>query len=247
MIDRFKEPSMIKINPSVLIFLDILTTLLVIIAIAMVFFYAPVEAVMGDVQKVFYFHVASLWVGMLGFLVAAAASIFYLRTNRNIWDLIAVSSVEISLVFFLTGIITGSIWARPVWNTWWTWDPRLTSAAIVELVYAAYIILRQSIETPGKQARFAAVYAIAAFISVPLTFISIRLLRTIHPVVIGDISASITGSFDMTPAMLQTFFMSLIAFSFLFVDLLWHRVILETLKETVGDLGMAVGRPKGGW
>src|SRR4030042_1369982 len=141
MIDRFKEPSMTKLNPSFLILLDILTTLLVVIAITMVFSYAPVEAVMGDVQKVFYFHVASLWVGMLGFLAAAAASIFYLRTNRNIWDLIAVSSVEISLVFFLTGIITGSIWARPVWNTWWTWDPRLTSAAIVELVYAAYIIL----------------------------------------------------------------------------------------------------------
>jgi heme exporter protein C len=223
---------MIKPNPSMLIFLDILTTLLIAIAAALVFFYAPVEAVMGAVQKVFYFHVASLWVGMLGFLVAAAASIFYLHTNRNKWDLIAVSSIEISLVFFFTGIITGSIWARPVWNTWWTWDPRLTSAAIVELVYTAYFILRQSIESPEKQARFAAVYAIAAFVSVPITFISIRLLRTIHPVVIGNITASITGTFDMMPAMLQTFFVSLLAFSFLFVDLLWHRIRLGELRET---------------
>ncbi len=225
-----------KSNFSLLVFLDILTALLILTAAGLVFFYAPLEVVMGAVQKVFYFHVATLWVGMLGFLAAGLASILYLRTSREKWDLVAVSSIEISLVFFLTGIMTGSIWARPVWNTWWTWDPRLTSAAIVELIYAAYFILRQSIESPEKQARFAAVYAIAAFISVPMTFESIRLLRTIHPVVIGNISTAVMGTFDMAPAMLHTFIAGLVAFTFLFVVLLWHRVLLGEMRVQVDTL-----------
>lgn len=222
---------MSKSNPFLLTCLDVITTLLVATAACLVFFYAPLEAVMGAVQKVFYFHVSTLWVGMLGFLAAAIASVNYLRTGAERWDHTAVSAIEISLVFFLSGIITGSIWARPVWNTWWTWDPRLTSAAIVELVYAAYFILRQSLESRARQARFAAVYAIAAFVSVPMTFVSIRMLRTIHPVIIGELTANIAGTFDITPAMLYTFIFSLVAFTFLFADLLWHRILLGQLQE----------------
>ena len=90
------------------------------------------------------------------------------------------------MVFMLIAIITGSIWARPIWNTWWTWDPRLTTATIMELIYAAYLMLRQGIEDPDRRARFGAVYAIIGFLSVPLTFFSIRIFRTIHPVVIGS-------------------------------------------------------------
>lgn len=220
-----------KSNPFLLTCLDIVTALLVALAAGMVFFYAPLEAIMGAVQKVFYFHVSTLWVGMLGFLVAGVASVVYLRNAHEIWDRMAVAAIEISLVFFLTGIITGSIWARPVWNTWWTWDPRLTSAAIVELVYAAYFILRQSVESRDKRARFAAVYAIAAFLSVPLTFFSIRMLRTIHPVIIGSMPTNIAGTFDMTSGMLLTFIVSLFAFTLLFVDLLWHRILLGDLEE----------------
>ncbi|NIW10803.1 MAG: hypothetical protein GWN33_09710 [Gammaproteobacteria bacterium] len=145
------------------------------------------------------------------------------------------SAIEISLVFFLIAIISGSIWARPTWNTWWTWDPRLTTAAIVELVYAAYLMLRQGIEDPDRRARFGAVYAILGFVSVPLTFISIRLLRTIHPVVIGG-ETSGEGSFDMTAKMSQTFFFSLFTFSVFFVDLLWHRIRMGQLQDKVEQL-----------
>ena len=134
-------------------------------------------------------------------------------------------------------IVTGSIWARPAWNTWWTWDVRLTTAAIVELVYAAYMMLRQGIDDPDKRARFGAIYAIVAFISVPLTFMSIRVVdRTIHPTVIGSGEPNAQGDFDMTPRMLQTFLFSLFAFSVLFVDLFWHRVRLGLLAEKVDQL-----------
>jgi heme exporter protein C len=226
-------------KPRLLTILDIITVALFAVAVLAVFAYAPMEKTMGQVQRVFYFHVATAWVGMLGFLVAAGAGVAYLRTPSRKWDITEVAAVEISLVFFCIAIITGSIWARPVWNTWWTWDPRLTTAAIVVLVYAAYMMLRQGIEDPDRRARFGAVYALVAFISVPLTFISIRLLRTIHPVILGSGGGS-EGSFNMAPKMLQTFLFSLLVFSVLFADLLWHRVRLGKLADEVEQLKLMV-------
>jgi len=227
-------------KPRLLSALDALTALLFVAAVGLVFFYAPTEAVMGNVQKVFYFHVATAWVGMLGFMVAMAVGIVYLRTQDMKWDVVGLASIEISLVFFFIAIVMGSIWARPIWNTWWTWDPRLTTATIVELVYTAYLMLRQGIEDPERRARLGAVYAIAGAVSLPLTFISIRLLRTIHPVVIGDSDPGAEGGFDMTPKMLQTFFFSLFTFSVVFADLLWRRVRQGKLAAKVEQLRMKV-------
>jgi heme exporter protein C len=227
-------------KPRLLKILDIVTILLFIAAVAAVFFYAPLEAVMGQVQRVFYFHVANAWVGMLGFLVAAIAGVVYLRKGDRKWDIVGLAAIEISFVFFFTAIVSGSIWARGTWGTWWTWDPRLTTAAICELVYAAYFMLRSGIEDPDRRARFGAVYAIISFISVPLTFISIRIFRTIHPVLIGNSSAGAEGTFDMTTKMLQTFMFSLLTFSFIFADLLWHRIRLGSLADKVENLRLKV-------
>ena len=213
--------------------LDAVTMVLFLISLWMVFFYAPLEKVMGAVQRVFYYHVGTAWVGMLGFAVAMIAGVAYLRTGSRKWDIVGLAAVEISLVFFLIAIIMGSIWARPIWNAWWTWDPRLTTATIVELVYAAYLLLRQGIEDPDRRARFGAVYAILGFVSVPLTFLSIRIFRTIHPVVIGNSDPTATGSFDMSSAMLQTFLSGLFTFSLIFVDLLWHRIRMGKLADKV--------------
>jgi heme exporter protein C len=223
-------------KPRLLSVLDWVTVLAVLSAAGLVFFYAPLEAMMGAVQKVFYFHVATAWVGMLGFLVAAVAGVIYLQKGNLDWDIVGFGAVEISVVFFLVAIILGSIWARPIWNTWWTWDPRLTTAAVVELIYAAYLLLRQGIDDPERRARFSAIYAVFGFISVPLTFISIRLLRTIHPVVIGGTEAASQGGFNMDSSMLLVFFFSLAAFSVLFADLLWHRTRLGKLQSSVVSL-----------
>lgn len=223
-------------KPRLLKTLDIVTVLLLLLATGMVFLYAPMEIRMGQVQRVFYFHVASAWVGMLGFLVAAIAGIGYLRTGRRSWDNISLAAVEISVVFLLIAIVMGSIWARPVWNTWWTWDPRLTTTTIMVLIYAAYLMLRSGIEDPDRRARFGAVYAIVGFVSVPLTFLSIRIFRTIHPIVIGSGDPTADGSFDMTSRMLHTFIFSLIVFSILFVDMLWHRTRLGSLADKVEQL-----------
>ena len=213
--------------------LDVVTIIFLVAASAMVFLYAPLEKTMGAVQRVFYFHVSVGWTGMLGFLVALVAGIVYLRTHDRKWDISGLAGIEIGLVFMLVNIVTGSIWAYPAWNTWWTWDPRLTTATIMELAYAAYLMLRSGMEDPERRARFGAVYAIIAFVSVPLTFFSIRLWNTIHPVVIGSNEAGATGAFSMAPKMTQTFMFSLLTFSIVFADLYWHRYRLGRLADEV--------------
>jgi heme exporter protein C len=200
-------------------------------ALYMVWIYAPREVMMGEVQRVFYFHVAAGWVGALAFLVTAIAGAIYLLRGETRWDQLALSSVEIGVVFVLINIVSGSIWAKPIWGTWWTWDPRLITATIMELIYVAYLMLRQGIDDPHQRARFGAVYGIAGFISVPITFLSIRLLRTIHPLVLGGEGGSLAGSFNMEPPMLLAFTISLLAFTFVFVTLLWHRYRLQLRAE----------------
>ncbi len=227
-------------QPRVLKVLTLLSALLVPVAFFMSMFYAPLEKVMGAVQRVFYFHVATAWVGMLGFIVAAVVAVIYLRTQDMKWDVVGVAAVELSLVFFFIAIVLGSIWARPIWGTWWTWEPRLTTAAILEMVYLAYLLLRQGIEDPERRARFGAVYTLLGGISVPLTFISIRIFRTIHPVVIGDANAQAQGGFSMSPAMLQTLLFSIAVFSIVFVTLFWHRIRLGQFADKVEQLKLKV-------
>lgn len=217
--------------------LNILTALLMMAATAMVFFYAPIEKTMGNVQRIFYFHVPSLWVAGLAFLLTLVAGILYLRSNDLKWDRVAAASVELGLVFTMMGTLTGAIWARPIWNTWWTWDPRLTTVTITWLVYVAYMMLRAGLTDPDRRARFAAVYGIVAFVSVPLTYFSIQLTRSIHPVVFGpnNPEAQGTGS-ALTPAMRATFFFCLFAFTVLYANLTWNRLRLERLAERVEKL-----------
>jgi heme exporter protein C len=227
-------------KPTLLLALDIVSVLLLAVATYLALVFAPTEAVMGAVQRVFYFHVASAWVGMMGFVAAGVAGVIYLRTHNDKWDILEVAAAEISLVFFFITIVLGSIWARPVWNTWWTWDPRLTTAAIVELIYLAYFMLRQGIEDPDRRARFGAVYTLLGAISVPVTFLSIRLFRTIHPVVVGSGSAEAQGGFNMTSNMLVAFMFALFAFTVIFIDLLWNRVRLGRLQQKVDQLKLDV-------
>jgi heme exporter protein C len=223
-------------KPAALKILDIVSVLLFAAAAYLALVYAPEEAVMGNVQRVFYFHVATAWVGLLGFVAAAGTGIVYLVKKDLKWDRVEVAAVEISTVFFFITIVLGSIWARPAWGTWWTWDPRLTTAAITELIYIAYFMLREGIEDPDRRARFGAVYTLLGGISAPITFMAIRLFRTIHPVIIGNQSAAAQGGFDMTSGMKIAFFFALFAFTVIFVDLFWNRIRLGDLQDKVEQL-----------
>lgn len=223
-------------KPRALTVLDVVSFALMAVATWMVFFYAPMEKTLGQVQRVFYFHVSTGWLGMLAFIAAAVAGLIYLFRPNKKWDVFAVACVELGLIYSFVNIASGSIWARPSWNTWWTWDPRLVTATIMELIYLAYLLLRQGIEDPERRARFGAIYSLLGSVTVPLTYFSIRIWRTLHPVVIGSGDPSAQGSFDMTRPMVWTLLVSLLAFTIFGFSLLWHRVRLGWLSEKVEQL-----------
>jgi heme exporter protein C len=214
--------------------------LAVIIALGMVFLYAPREVTMGEVQRIFYFHVASAWVGFFGFFVTFLAGIGYLVTGKRRWDIVGLSSVEVGLTFITMTVVTGSLWAKPVWGAFWTWEPRLTISAVQLLVYIAYGMLRASLESPEQKARFAAVYGIVAFVTVPLSWSAIRWWRTIHP----DI---LTGGEGMavTPRMTQTLLVTIAAFTLLYAMLLRLRVSLERASDQLAELRLRLERKSG--
>ena len=202
----------------------------VFIALMMVFFYAPREATMGDVQRIFYFHVASAWVGFFAFFVTFVAGIGYLGRGERRWDILALSSVEVGLTFITMTVATGALWARPAWGTFWTWEPRLTISAVQLLIYVSYLMLRAAIDSPERKARFAAVYGIVAFISVPINFVAIRMWRTQHPLMFGGEQGGLGSN------MMFAFFFSLITFTVWYVTLMWHRIRLERFRDNVEQL-----------
>ncbi len=221
-----------------------LTGLLITVGVYLSMLWAPTAVNMPTeaerfAQRIFYFHVAAGWVGYLAFGVTAVASILYLLKRQRRFDNLAVSSAEIGVVFTAANLVSGSVWARPTWGTWWSWDdPRLTLAAIVLLVYIAYLMLRNAIDDPERRARLSSIYGIVGFLSVPLSFLSVRIWRTIHPAVIGTTSETAQGGFDMSGNMVVVLLFSIFTFSLLYAVLLHYRLKLEDMREQVEDLKM---------
>jgi heme exporter protein C len=184
---------------------------------------------MGVIQKIFYIHVPSAFLAYLAFFITFIASIFYLYRKDPKWDTVAHCAVETGVIFCTIVLVTGPIWAKPIWNVWWTWDPRLTTTLILWFTYVAYLMLRRSVKE-NQRANLAAVFGIIGFINVPITFFSIRLWRTIHPVIIT--SRGLNMSWPMKFSLIIT----LIAFCFLFFSLLISRIRLERLKMRIAEI-----------
>ena len=214
--------------------LTIAVVVLFAIAIYMDLFWVGPEKTQGEAQRIFYVHLGSFLGSFIAFTGTVIAGLAYLRTRNPKWDTFGLANVEIGLGFSALTIVTGSIWARPIWNTWWTWEPRLTSVAIMWLAYAAYIMLRSGIEDPERRRRFAAVYGIVAFASVLFTIIIIRVRPdTIHPVVAGPTQSDPEGSFDVTGRIRDTLFFNLFTFAMITAVLVWYRIRLENLSNSV--------------
>jgi len=200
-------------------------------ALFLVFLVAPREAVMGDVQRIFYFHVPAAWVGYLALFVSFAASLLYLLRRESRWDRLALCSAEIGLVFITQGIITGSFWAKATWGVWWTWEPRLTTSAVLWAIYASYLTLRRAMDEQDRRARVAAVYSVLGFVAVPINFMAIRWWRTVHPLVFEG------GGSNLSPAMLRVLIFSVVAFTLFYLTVLSFRLRLEWTHEQVEQLG----------
>lgn len=216
-----------------------------LVSLLMIFFYAPTERTMGHVQRIFYFHVGSAWVAAVAFFMALLGGVMYLRRPSRSWDTISLASVEIGLTFTTMTIISGSVWARPAWNTWWIWSARLTSITVMWLVYVAYFMLRGAIEDEEKRSRFAAVYVIASFVTVIVTYLSIRFLRDIHPVLIGEPSEAAEGLQEFAGGLESaqmgiTVTVATITFSLLYLAWLFNRMRLQRMLDEASSLKMHV-------
>jgi len=206
--------------------LAIATVVTLTAALALVFFYAPLDADQGFVQKIFYVHVPMAIVALGGFVFGGICAIAYLRTRDRKWDLRSYVAIHLSLILGLGVLVTGSIWARASWGHWWVWDePTLVSFLIIFLLYACYQPLRFSIEDPDRQARYAAVFAILAGAFVPLNFLAVRLAQSLtHPRVLGT-----TGG-DMPGSMRLTFLIALAGMVLLFVTLWKYEIAAKQAR-----------------
>lgn len=196
--------------------------------LAAIFFWVPTEEFQGIVQRIFYVHVPAAWVAYLAFAVVLVASIAYLRSSSPRWDAVARSSAEVGLVFAAINMITGMLWGRPIWGTFWTWDARLTSMFVLVLIYLGYVILRSLATDPARGARIGAVIGIVGFVDVPLVHFSVRWFRTLHPaptVVLPESSP------QLPTEMLITLLFMVGIFTLLYALLLAMRVRLATLEE----------------
>ena len=216
--------------------LNISTTLIMLIATGLVFFYAPQEREMGEVQRIFYFHVGSAWTAGVAFLIAFVASIAFLMRRNQKWDWLGVSSTEVGLAYCTVVLITGPIWAKPVWGIWWTWDARLTLTFVVWLMYITYLLLRTLVEDPERRGVLAAVFNIFAFLAVPIDYMAIRLWRTQHP---QPVIAGGEGS-GLDPTMWRVLLLTWAALLALMVTLVRQRYKLEALRHETEEMALAV-------
>ncbi|HEX3618068.1 MAG TPA: cytochrome c biogenesis protein CcsA [Solirubrobacteraceae bacterium] len=206
--------------------LTIATAVTVTAALSLVFFYAPLEAEQGFVQKIFYIHVPLAIVSLVGYCLGGVFGLMYLRTGERVWDMRSYCAIHMSLIFSVGGIIAGSIWAKASWGHWWVWsEPTLVSYLIVILLFCTYQPLRFSIEDPERQARYAAVFSIVCGAFVPINFIVVRLSAAyVHPRVLNLEGGNLPGSMKLT------FYLSLLGIALLFTTLMKFEMAAKEMR-----------------
>jgi heme exporter protein C len=205
--------------------LGLLALLAVLVGLYLAFFYVPPDALQGDVQRIMYIHVPTAWVAFFAFFVVFLASIVYLWKRLPEADRLAYTSAEIGVLFTALTLIDGSIWGKPTWGTWWTWDARLTTTAVLLVIYVGYLMLRSFIDEPERRARLSALVGIVGFIDVPIIYMSVLWFRTLHqpPSIQG-------GGASMPDAMLFTLLFNFGAYTLVYLFFLVKRVRIESLQ-----------------
>src|SRR5437660_7954283 len=205
-------------------------------SIFMIFLYVPTDAIEGIPQRIFYFHVPIAWIGMLAFGVLAVASIGYLWKKDERWDWLARASAEVGTIFITLALITGSIWGRTTWGTWWTWDARLTTTLILWFIYIGYMMLRSYMGRTPASARAGAVLAIIGLIDVPIIYESVNWWRTLHPQAVLPLGSSP----QLPPEMLLTLVVAFVTFTLLFSFLMVQLYQLEKMQTLAQQLRASV-------
>jgi heme exporter protein C len=203
----------------------------VVIAVAMIFFYAPTEAVQGDVQRIFYIHVPSAWLAYIAFIIVAAASIMVLarRNDWERWDRIAVAGAEVGVLFTSIVLTTGPIWARRVWGVWWAWDARLTSTLVLWLIYVGYLAFRGLAPPDERRARLGAVIGVVGAIDIPVVHFAVTWWLSAHP----DPTVLRAGGPDLPGQMMLTLLVSFVALALVFATFLLVRIRIEEGRSRI--------------
>jgi heme exporter protein C len=199
----------------------------------LIFFWVPTERVMGIVQRIFYFHVPIVWMGFLSFLIVFIASIAYLVSRTQAWDRRAAVAAEVGTIFMTAGIITGAIWAKPVWGTWWTWDPKLTTTFILWVTYLGYLMVRNLSSGPSQAGRYSAVIGIIGFVNVPIVYMASAWWRTLHPELLTGPFAETGG---LESSMRTVLYFSTLTFAALLVYLLRARIGQRRMEDEIAEL-----------
>lgn len=209
--------------------LTVLGGLLVLPALWMVFFYAPTEREMGVIQRIYYIHVPTAWLGELAIGILALSSLGYLWLRDDRLDAIAVSAAELSLLFLSATLVAGPLWAKVAWGAWWVWDARLSFTLILWFINVGYFMLRGASDSPEQGKRFAAILALIAAADIPLIHMSVYWFRTQHPKPVVMNPEGPTAA----PEIVQTLLFSTLAFTVVFIGLLLHRYGYERLRRQV--------------
>ncbi len=204
------------------------TLVLVLAGTAAGLFLVPADALQGEVQRLMYVHVPAAWLAMLSFFVVFVMSVLYLVQRNSKWDLLAVSSAEVGVVFTALAIFLGSLWGKPTWGVWWTWDPRLTTTAIMLMIYVGYLVVRSFAEDPEKRARWAAIIGIVGFVDVPIVYLSVLWWRTLHQP--PSSPRSMAGEF------VYVLLFNVAAFTLLYVYLMVRRYRLAVAERQLEEL-----------
>jgi len=216
--------------------LAILTFVSMVFALYMIFIVAPREATQGDAQRIFYLHVPLATFGYVGAFLLGFGSIRYLMTRDSKWDRLGQAAAEVTVAFITAQLITGSLWARPIWGPWWVWDVRTTMQVVLYLIFIAYLMLREFVPEGPKRAILSAVFGLLAMIDVPINYLSIYLFRTQHPQAV----VSPGGGGLLDPDMSKAFFASFVAVTLLFIYLLNRRLAIARVEEEVNYLEQIV-------
>lgn len=213
-----------------------LSLVLLVASLYLIFMWVPTEASQGIVQRIFYYHVPSAWVAFLAFFLVFLGGLIYLWKRDSRWDIMAYSAAEIGVVFTTITLVSGVVWAKPIWFVWWSWDARLTSSLVLWLMYVAYLMVR-AYAPPSQAPAYGAILGILGFVDVPIVYLSIRWWRTLHPqpVIGGGSEGGLPGS------MLFTLLVSLAAFTALFALLLRLRYSLRQMEGEVEELKLGGG------
>ena len=216
----------------------------VVIAFVRAIFFTPLELRQGAAYKILYLHVPAAWVAFLAFFLGALAGGLYLFLRDDRLDRFAASSAEVGLVFTTVVLITGPIWAKPIWGTWWTWDARLTSTLFLWFIYLGYLVLRGAIDDRRMRARYSAIIGILGALLIPFIHMSVYLFRTLHPLPVLASPEAISGlaSGDparrtMTPEMLTTLLIALGAFTLLYVAFVRIRYEIAARQDVLDETG----------